>query len=137
MCRKKDGRISRLKLAATLLAAAACIPSIDLRGAESAALDNDLADAWRLLRAVDCARCHGRNYTGSAAPSIVDYAATQSRDTFARMVLDGDPARGMPGYRDNPKVADNIDAIYRYFRARAEGRVGPDERPSPPEKKSP
>src|SRR6185295_9080497 len=36
-----------------------------------------------------------------SAPSIVAFARTQSREMFLRMVLDGDPPRGMPGYRDN------------------------------------
>jgi len=83
-----------------------------------------MAAVWRTLRAVDCARCHGRDYDGLAAPSVVEYARTQTRDMFVRMVLDGEPARGMPGYRNNPRVADRIDDIYRYFLARAQGRIG-------------
>jgi hypothetical protein len=67
-----------------------------------------------------------------AAPSIVAYAALQSRETFDRMILDGDPIRGMPGYRSNAYVAENLDDIYRYFLARATGDVGPEFRPRPP-----
>ena len=100
-------------------------------GTPDARNDPRIANAWRVLRAVDCARCHGRSYEGLAAPSIVQYAATQERDAFTRMVLDGDPQRGMPGYRGNAYVADNIDDIYRYFVARATGEIGPDYRPSP------
>jgi len=93
------------------------------------AADARIANAWQVLRTVDCARCHGKNYTGLAAPSIVEYAATQSRAMFDRIVLEGNPARGMPGYRSNAYVADNIDAIYEYFAARASGRIGADYRP--------
>ena len=82
-----------------------------------------------VLRVVDCARCHGKDYSGLAAPSIVDYAAKQSREMFVRMVLDGDANRGMPGYRSNTYVVENIDDIYRYFRARASGDIGPEYRP--------
>lgn len=64
-----------------------------------------------------------------AAPSIVAYAATQSRESFTRMVIDGDPGRGMPGYRENAYVAENLEDIYRYFLARANSEIGPDYRP--------
>jgi hypothetical protein len=45
------------------------------------------------------------------------------------MVLDGDPARGMPGYRSNVYVSGNLDDIYRYFVARAEGAISAEYRP--------
>jgi hypothetical protein len=91
--------------------------------------DARIANAWRVLRVVDCARCHGKDYAGLAAPSIVAYAATQSRESFTRMVIDGDPVRGMPGYRENAYVAQSLDDIYRYFLARANSEIGPDYRP--------
>jgi cytochrome c55X len=94
-------------------------------------LTNDgIVSTWRILRAVDCARCHGKDYEGLAAPSIVDYARTQSREMFVRMVLDGDPPRGMPAYRDNAIIAEHIDGIYRYFLGRADGTIRAD--PPPP-----
>ena len=52
---------------------------------------------------------------------------------FLRMVLDGDPPRGMPGYRTNTRVAERIDDIYLYFQARANGTIGSDSRPKSPE----
>jgi hypothetical protein len=91
--------------------------------------DARIANAWRVLRVVDCARCHGKDYAGFAAPSIVAYAATQSREIFVRTIIDGDPIRGMPGYRDNAYVAENVEDIYCYFLARANGQIGPDYRP--------
>jgi cytochrome c55X len=121
---------------AILLAMAACIPSIVAGGVTDGAgqpeVDRRIANAWRVLRAVDCARCHGKDYAGLAAPSIVDYAALQSREMFDRMILDGDPIRGMPGYRSNAYVVENLDDIYRYFLSRAKGDVGPEYRPRPP-----
>ena len=91
--------------------------------------DVRIASAWRTLRAVDCARCHGKDYDGLAAPSIIYYARTQSREMFVRMVLDGDPPRGMPGYRGNPWIAENIDDVYRYFLGRANGTIDSGSRP--------
>ena len=119
-----------------LLAVATCVAPIALdTGAASSADDPRIASAWRVLRIVDCARCHGKSYEGLAAPSIVRYAGTQNREMFLRMVLDGDPPRGMPGYRSNAYVVESIDDIYRYFLARAKGDIGPDYRaPMPVER---
>ncbi len=111
-----------LSMTASDLAVAGGQPEVDTR----------IANAWRVLRVVDCARCHGKDYAGLAAPSIVDYAALQSREMFVRMILDGDPIRGMPGCRSNAYVLENLDDIYLYFRARASGDVASEYRPLPP-----
>ena len=136
--RRRQGKL--LACLVGLLSIAVCIrPTIAgdaLDGAGRSDVDASIAKAWRVLRVVDCARCHGKDYTGLAAPSIVGYAATQSRDMFVRMVLDGDPIRGMPGYRSNAYVADSIDDIYRYFIARAKGDIGPEYRPPAPAERS-
>lgn len=131
-CPGRDGRKGRggpraAGRAAVLLAGALALPGGAWAQAERASApdaDAPMVAVWRTLRAVDCARCHGRDHDGLAAPSIVDYARTQTRDMFVRMVLDGEPGRGMPGYRNNPRVTDRIDDIYRYFLARAQGRIG-------------
>jgi len=74
-----------------------------------------------VLRTMDCARCHGRDYRGWAAPSLLAAVRDGSRQRFERSVLEGDPVRGMPGYRSQPLVADSIDAIYAYLVALATG----------------
>lgn len=109
-----------------MLAAVGCLalgmPS-HARAADAARDDEAFVTTWRTLRAVDCARCHGSDYDGLAAPSIVDYARLVSRDRFVAAILDGNPSRGMPAYRDNARIADHIDDIYRYFVGRADGTV--------------
>ena len=96
----------------------------------SPSTDVPIVAAWEALRAVECARCHGKDYDGLAAPSIIEYARTQNREMFVRMVLDGDAPRGMPAYRHNPRVLGSIDDIYRYFLGRAQGKIGKG-RPAP------
>jgi cytochrome c55X len=76
-------------------------------------------------RAMDCARCHGRDYTGWTAPSLLEAVRDAPRERFDRYLLDGDLVRGMPGYRGQPAVADQIDAIYAYLLARARGEAPP------------
>ena len=82
-----------------------------------------LATGWAVLRAMDCARCHGRALDGWAAPSLIAAVREGSRERFERMVLDGDVGRGMPGYRSVPVVVDALDAIYGYLAARADGTI--------------
>jgi len=80
---------------------------------------------WNALRTMDCARCHGRDHGGWAAPSLVASVRDGSRERFERWVLEGDTVRGMPGYRSQPLVVAELDAIYAYLLARARGDIGP------------
>jgi mono/diheme cytochrome c family protein len=84
-----------------------------------------LTRGWTALRAMDCARCHGRDLDGWAAPSLIAAVRDGSRERFDRYVLDGDIGRGMPGYRSQPVVVAELDAIYAYLLARARGELGP------------
>jgi cytochrome c55X len=88
----------------------------------AAADQADPVRGWTTLRAMDCARCHGRDYGGWSAPSLVAAVRDGSRARFDYYVLEGDVGRGMPGYRSQPLVVADLDAIYAYLRARAEGR---------------
>ncbi|MEJ8853662.1 cytochrome c [Variovorax robiniae] len=92
--------------------------------------DPVIASAWQALRTLQCERCHGQGYEGLSAPSIVEFARTQGHASFVRTVLDGNGPRGMPAYRGNPLVDANIEGIYRYFAARANGSIAPNDRPA-------
>lgn len=121
-----DGFLRGAPRVTALLAALAVAFPAGLRAEEgrSPSTDARIVAAWQTLRAVECARCHGKDYDGLAAPSIIEYVRTQNREMFVRMVLDGDSPRGMPGYRQNPRVLGSIDDIYRYFVGRAQGNIG-------------
>ncbi len=109
-----------------------CPTSLLLAGALGAAAAGEPAPyqvdartfaAWQTVRQMDCARCHGSDWNGSVGPSILAYVKSQSKESFVRIVLEGNPAQGMPGYRGAPRVADEIDAIYVYFKGVAEGEI--------------
>lgn len=80
---------------------------------------------WATVRSFDCARCHGRDLGGWSAPDLVAAVRDGTRERFDHYVLTGDVLRGMPGYRSQAAVVADLDAIYAYLRARADGRVGP------------
>jgi len=106
---------------ALLLALALLVP-LHVAAAETSA-DPAVYAAWRAIRQLDCARCHGRDYTGSVGGSLLESARTRSRDEFVRLVLDGNPTRGMPPYRGITLAVENADGMYAYFRGRADGTV--------------
>jgi len=107
---------------------------------EAAAADAaQLTRGWSTLRVMDCARCHGRDYEGWTAPSLIAAVRDGPRERFERYVLDGDSVRGMPAYRSQAVVVDNLDAMYAYLIARAKGELGrgnpaaaPDAKPAAP-----
>jgi cytochrome c55X len=126
-------RLGRVWLAGLLtclgdLSAGSSGPGARLGGAEDSEL---LTRGRQALRAMDCARCHGRDHDGWAATSLIDAVRDGSPQRFATYVLDGDPGRGMPGYRSQPLVVDNLAAIYAYLRARARGDIAAGGRPVP------
>jgi mono/diheme cytochrome c family protein len=91
--------------------------------AQEQRVDAAIYSAWQAMRQLDCARCHGRDYTGSVGPSLLETARTRSREEFARLVLDGNAARGMPPYRDVKLATDNVEGMYGYLAGRANGTI--------------
>jgi mono/diheme cytochrome c family protein len=113
---------------ASLLLASALGPAAAVEPAPYAVENGNRVDArtfaaWQTLRQMDCARCHGSNWEGSVGPSILAYVKSQSKESFVRIVLEGNPAQGMPGYQGAARVADEIDSIYVYFKGVAAGEI--------------
>ena len=116
-------------LAALLVVLAGAVAADELAGAQRLAAEMRGREA---LRAMDCSRCHGRDLDGWAAPSLLAAVRDGSRERFDRLVLEGDIVRGMPGYKSQPLVVAELDAIYAYLRARAAGQVfAPPSRSAP------
>jgi cytochrome c55X len=111
-------------------AAAAAAPGSAAAAAPSP--DASFATAFRTLRTLDCARCHGRDHEGPAAPSLVAFARANSREQFAAAVLEGNAARGMPPYRTNELAVATVGDLYTYFKARADGTITASYRPAAP-----
>jgi len=118
----KDAMLLRSALLMPLTVLTFAVPMVNAAEADAKATHQR---GWNALRAMDCARCHGRDYAGWTAPSLIDSVRDGSRERFDHWVLEGDVVRGMPGYRSQPLVVAEIDAIYAYLRARARGDIGP------------
>jgi methanol metabolism-related c-type cytochrome len=79
----------------------------------------------------NCLQCHGPDALGSSyAPSLVDALQSMDYNSFIATVASGkkDVSASqdlvMPALGTNKNVMCNIDAIYVYLRARADGALG-------------
>lgn len=115
-------RLTSLVLAGALGPAAAGEPAT-YRVEHGNRVDARTFAAWQTLRQMDCARCHGAAWDGSVGPSILAYVRSQSKESFVRIVLEGNPPQGMPGYQGARRVVEEIDAIYGYFQGVAKGEI--------------
>jgi mono/diheme cytochrome c family protein len=86
-------------------------------------VDRQTLRGWQVLRQFDCARCHGKDYDGAVGPSLIDYVERFDLARFERDLLDGNPGRGMPGYRGINEVAEARVGIFAYLRARADRAI--------------
>ena len=86
-------------------------------------MDAAIYAAWRAMRQLDCARCHGRDYTGSVGGSLLESASTRTREEFVRLVLEGNSSRGMPAYGSVALAVENAPGMYAYLRGRANGTI--------------
>lgn len=79
----------------------------------------------------NCLQCHGEDGLGSSyAPSLVDSLKSLDYNQFMAIVAGGKKNVNasadlvMPALGTNKNVMCNIDAIYTYLRARADGALG-------------
>ncbi|MEO5695761.1 MAG: cytochrome c [Burkholderiaceae bacterium] len=78
---------------------------------------------FRTWRAAACDRCHGANQEGLVGPSLINSLQTLSKADFARTVLEGRLAKGMPSFGASADVSANIDPLYAYLKGRSDGAI--------------
>jgi mono/diheme cytochrome c family protein len=77
-----------------------------------------------------CARCHGTYGQGMRAPSLAESLAIISKEEYVKTMTSGKVTAKakimgrMPAWRGNVNVMDNLDNIYSYLKARADGKIG-------------
>jgi mono/diheme cytochrome c family protein len=79
----------------------------------------------------ECARCHGPGGAGSSyAPALVDSLKHLDKQEFEETVINGKKEvntasdKVMPSFGLNQDVAENLDNIYAYLKARSDGMLG-------------
>jgi mono/diheme cytochrome c family protein len=115
------GQTAALTLSALLTLTSSLAVAAD---ADAGQVPSTLSRGWSALRQFDCARCHGRDWDGWSAPNLIAAVRDGSRERFEHYLLVGEISRGMPGYQSQPALVAEIDSIYAYLRARADGSMG-------------
>lgn len=116
--------------------AAAATPATPTAAAPAAAsgdapykvVDGDHVDArtlegFRTWRAAACDRCHGPNQEGMVGPSLIASLKVLTKDQFKTTVTEGRLEKGMPAFKTNDKVVQNMDALYAYLKGRSDGAI--------------
>ena len=94
-------------------------------------MDFSTYKGWRAYHA-ECHVCHGPDVMGSTyAPSLMESVQNgMTWDAFFEVIMNGrnesqGAAKGnvMPAFGANPNVADDVEDMYRYVKARAEGKI--------------
>jgi len=76
-----------------------------------------------------CARCHGTYGQGMRAPNLAESIAVISKEEYLQVMMSGKRSAKareigtMPGWKGNAEVMENLDNIYSYLKARADGEI--------------
>ena len=75
-------------------------------------VDEYTLTGFRTWRSAACDRCHGANQEGMVGPSLVESLKVLSKDDFITTLTNGRPEKGMPQWKENPTVMNNINQLY-------------------------
>lgn len=96
------------------------------KAAEACKVDKETYFGWRTY-AANCQVCHGGSGLGSTfAPNLLDRLNQQvDHARFLVVVENGYTGQvgAMPAWKSNREVMKNVETLYRYLRARADGRL--------------
>ncbi len=86
-------------------------------------VDDYTMTGFRTWRQAACDRCHGANQEGMVGPSLVESLKVLSKDEFITTLTNGRPEKGMPQWKENPTVMNNINQLYAYLKGRSDGAI--------------
>ena len=90
-------------------------------------IDANTTEGWKTYNGGGCGACHGRGGSGGVAANLAESLTTKlDKKTFIEIVVNGKPGTLMKPNNANVKVMDNLDNLYAYVKARADGVLGPE-----------
>lgn len=91
-------------------------------------IDQNTVEGWKVYRGIGtCATCHGPVGQGGVGPALVESLKERiTKDLFVEAVANGRDGTMMKPFGENPIVMQNLDNIYAYLKARADGVLGPE-----------
>jgi len=91
-------------------------------------IDNNTLEGWKTYNGGGCGGCHGRGGSGGVAANLAESPVIKNNDkeTFKNYVTNGYPGTLMKPHRNDERVMENLDNLYNYLKARADGVLGPE-----------
>lgn len=91
-------------------------------------IDNNTLEGWKTYNGGGCGGCHGRGGSGGVASNLAESLVLKNddRETFKDYVINGYPGTLMKPHRNDERVMENLDNLYNYLKARADGVLGPE-----------
>lgn len=91
-------------------------------------IDAKTVEGWKTYRGIGtCATCHGPVGQGGVGPALVESLKDKiTKELFVETVTNGRDGTMMKPFGENAIVMENLDNIYAYLKARADGVLGPE-----------
>lgn len=90
-------------------------------------IDKETLEGWKTYNGGGCGGCHGRGGSGGVASNLAESPVVKNdKEKFKEYVINGYPGTLMKPHRNDERVMENLDNLYNYLKARADGILGPE-----------
>ena len=91
-------------------------------------IDNNTLEGWKTYNGGGCGQCHGRGGSGGVAGNLAESPVMKNNDKemFKNFITNGCPNTLMKPHKNDGRVMGNLDNLYSYMKARADGVLGPE-----------
>ena len=91
-------------------------------------IDKSTLEGWKTYNGGGCGGCHGRGGSGGVATNLAESPVIKNNDKemFDNYVTNGYPGTLMKPHNNDGRVMENLDNLYSYLKARADGVLGPE-----------
>ena len=90
-------------------------------------IDSNTFEGWRTYNGGGCGQCHGPGGIGKSGKNLTESPVIKNNDKekFKGYIINGVPNTLMKPHKNDGRVMRNLDNLYSYLKARADGVLGP------------
>ena len=91
-------------------------------------IDINTLEGWKTYNGGGCGQCHGPGGIGDSGKNLAESLIIKNNDKekFKDYVTNGVPGTRMKPNKNDGRVMENLDNLYSYLKARADGVLGPE-----------
>ncbi|MFT5397132.1 MAG: mono/diheme cytochrome c family protein [Gammaproteobacteria bacterium] len=90
-------------------------------------IDENTFTGWKTYNGGGCGGCHGRGGSGGVASDLSKSLFIKNdKEKFKDIVINGYKGSLMKPHRNDKRVMKNLENLYSYLKARADGVLGPE-----------